>query len=239
MDPLILILILLVPFGIALGWYLGSRQTAALRKERDERLDDFRRAIADLAVAVADERAKQVPTLQTQLEEVRQACGEARTECARLSSSQQERERAFEARLTELREAREALSAQFGEIGTKLLGDAQKHFLERADARFNQAGEKHEEKLKSLLQPVEATLKRYEEGLTRVEKEREGSYRELNKAVELLHAGHSQVRDETARLVNALRHSPKSAAAGASNRCATCWSRRGSRLMRTSAPKYR
>jgi DNA recombination protein RmuC len=57
---------------------------------------------------------------------------------------------------------------------------------------------------------VEATLKRYEEGLTRVEKEREGSYRELNKAVELLHAGHTQVRDETARLVNALRHSPKS-----------------------------
>ena len=208
MDALILILILLVPFAIALGWYLGSRQAAAFRKERDERLDDLRRAIADLAVA--EERAKQVPTLQTQLEEVRQACGNARTECARLSSSQEERERAFEARLTELREAREALSAQFSEIGTKLLGDAQKHFLERADARFNQAGEKHEEKLKSLLQPVEATLKRYEEGLTRVEKEREGSYRELNKAVELLHAGHSQVRDETARLVNALRHSPKS-----------------------------
>ncbi|MDP8913383.1 MAG: DNA recombination protein RmuC, partial [Pseudomonadota bacterium] len=71
MDPLILILILLVPFGIALGWYLGNRPAAAFRKERDERLDDFRRAIADLAVA--EERAKQVPTLQAQLEEVRQA----------------------------------------------------------------------------------------------------------------------------------------------------------------------
>jgi DNA recombination protein RmuC len=208
MDPLLLLLVLLVPAAVALGWFLGNRQVADLKKERDESLEKFRRAITDLAAA--EERAKQVPALQSQLEEIRRECTDAKSECARLSSSQEERERAFEVRITELREAREALSAQFSEIGGKLLGEAQKHFLERADARFNQAGEKSEEKLKSLLQPVEATLKRYEEGLTRVEKEREGSYRELNKAVELLHAGHTQVRDETARLVNALRHSPKS-----------------------------
>ena len=209
MDPVLLVLIVvLVAAAAALGWYVGSRPAKAYREERDQRLEDFRQAITDLAAA--EERAKQVPSLQAQLEEIRRECGDARSECARLSSAQEERERAFEARILELKEAREALSAQFSEIGTKLLGDAQKNFLERADARFNQAGEKHEEKLKSLLQPVEATLKRYEEGLTRVEKEREGSYRELNKAVELLHAGHSQVRDETARLVNALRHSPKS-----------------------------
>ena len=208
MDPLVLLLVLLVPTGVALGWFLGSRQAATYRKERDDRLEDFRRAIADLAAA--EERAKQVPSLQSQLEAIRSECGDAKSECARLSSAQQERERAFEERILELKQAREALSAQFSEIGGKLLGEAQKNFLERADARFNQAGEKHEEKLKSLLHPVEATLKRYEEGLTRVEKEREGSYRELNKAVELLHAGHTQVRDETARLVNALRHSPKS-----------------------------
>jgi DNA recombination protein RmuC len=63
--------------------------------------------------------------------------------------------------------------------------------------------------LKALLQPVEATLKRYEEGLTKVEKERVGSYEALREAVTLLHAGHSQVRDETRNLVNALRSSPK------------------------------
>ena len=42
--------------------------------------------------------------------------------------------------------------------------EAQKQFLERADARFNQASEKSDAQLKALLQPVEATLKRYEEG---------------------------------------------------------------------------
>jgi DNA recombination protein RmuC len=130
-------------------------------------------------------------------------------ECAGLKASQAERDRAFEERLTELRQAREALSAQFSEIGGKLLGEAQKHFLERADARFNQAGEMHEEKLKALLQPVEATLKRYEEGLKQVEKERVDHYAGLREAVELVRAGQAQVRDEAARLVNALRASPK------------------------------
>jgi DNA recombination protein RmuC len=204
----LLIAVLLAIAGVALGWYLGGRQAAAFRKERDARLDDFRRAITDLAAA--EERARQVPLLQEQLDAVRQECGAARSECARLSASAEERERAFAERIAELRQAREALSAQFSEIGGKLLGEAQKQFLERADARFNQAGEKHEEKLKSLLQPVEATLKRYEEGLSKVEKERVDSYAGLREAVELVRSGQTQVRDETARLVSALRHSPKS-----------------------------
>ena len=210
MDPTVALLIILAAaiVGVALGWYLGHRPAEAYRRERDERLDDFRRAITDLAAA--EERAKQVPDLVAELDKVRRECGEARPECARLSSSQEERERAMEARLTELREAREALSAQFSEIGGKLLGEAQKSFLERADARFNQAGERHEEKLKALLQPVETTLKRYEEGLSKVEKERVDSYAGLREAVELVRSGQTQVRDETMRLVNALRHSPKS-----------------------------
>src|SRR5665213_2996910 len=185
MDPLILAILLAAAItGVGLGWLLGNRQAVALRAERDQRLDEFRRAIADLAAA--EERARQVPDLQAKLEEVRNDCSEARTECARLSSSQEERERSFDVRLKELRESREALSNQFSEIGTRLLGEAQKNFLERADARFLQAGEKSEAQLKSLLQPVEATLKRYEEGLSQVEKERVGSYRELREAVALL-----------------------------------------------------
>lgn len=209
MEPVVLIVIALAALGGAgLGWFLGSRQAAAFRAERDQRLDDFRRAIADLAAA--EERAKAVPELAEKLEAMRRDCATAQQECARLSSAQDEREKAFEARLKELTEARAALSAQFSEIGGKLLGEAQKQFLERADARFGQANEKTEAQLKQLLQPVEATLKRYEEGLSKVEKERVDSYAGLREAVELVRAGQSQVRDETARLVSALRHSPKS-----------------------------
>jgi DNA recombination protein RmuC len=209
MNPLVLIVVVLAMLGGAgLGWFLGNRSAASFRAERDQRLDDFRRAIADLAAA--EERAKQVPELAAKLDEMRSQCAAAQQECARLSAGQDEREKAFEARLKELTEARAALSAQFSEIGGKLLGEAQKQFLERADARFGQANEKTEAQLKQLLQPVEATLKRYEEGLSKVEKERVDSYAGLREAVELVRAGQSQVRDETARLVSALRHSPKS-----------------------------
>lgn len=187
---ILLILILVLAAGAAAGWYAGSRHRVA-------------------ALAAAEERARQVPELHAQLEAARRDCAEARTECAKLTAAQAERDRAFEERLAELREAREALGAQFSEIGGKLLGEAQKHFLERADARFNQAGEMHQERLKAVLQPVETTLKRYEENLRKVESERIEHYAGLREAVELVRAGQSEVRNEAAKLVNALRASPK------------------------------
>lgn len=208
MDSGLLVFIIIAGIvGTALGWFLGVRQAAVYRQERDARLDDFRQAITDLAAA--EERAKAVPGLQSNLEEVRRQCSEAQQRCASLSSAQEERERAFQEQLAQLKEAREGLSAQFSEIGGKLLNEAQRQFLERADARFNQAGEKHEEKLKTLLKPVETTLRRYEEGLKEVEKERVGSYEALKEAVTQLTQGNEVVRRETQRLANVMGASPK------------------------------
>jgi DNA recombination protein RmuC len=184
MDPLTLILIAaFVAAGVALGWVVGRGR----------------------AGAIAEERGKTADALRATLSDITQERDAAMRDLAGLQADA----RNFEARMKELMEAKEQLTAQFHEVGAKLLNDAQKQFLERADARFNQASEKSDAQLKALLQPVEATLKRYEEGLTKVEKERVGSYEALREAVTLLHAGHSQVRDETARLVNALRSSPK------------------------------
>jgi DNA recombination protein RmuC len=183
MDALTLLVIaFLVAAGVALGWFAARGRTGALV-----------------------ERAKAADLLRMTLSEVTKERDEAMRDLSGLQADA----RNFEARMKELMEAKEALTAQFHEVGAKLLSEAQKQFLERADARFNQASEKSDAQLKALLQPVEATLKRYEEGLTKVEKERVGSYEALREAVTLLHAGHGQVRDETARLVNALRSSPK------------------------------
>lgn len=204
MDPLILLLIAaLAGAGIGLGWFLGSRQAATFRQERDSLQE--RVGQAEIAAAAAEERAKAGELLRMTLSEVTKE----RDEALRQVASFQADSRNFELRLKELTEAKDLLAAQFSEVGAKLLQDAQKNFLERADARFNQAGEKHEEKLKALLQPVETTLKRYEEGLSKVEKERVDSYAGLREAVEQVRTGQTQVRDETARLVNALRSSPK------------------------------
>jgi len=153
-----------------------------------------------------------VENLRMQLDEVVRERDENRTaanELAALRAAQDERDRAFERQIESLVQAKEALTAQFAEVGGKLLNDAQKAFLERADARFNQAGEKNEEKLKNLLQPVEETLKRYEASLGDIEKARNASYGELKEAVAQLTQGNDQVRKETQRLANVMVSSPK------------------------------
>ena len=161
------------------------------------------------SAAKAEAQAAEVAPLRDQLSQVIAARDVALRELAVERASTSERMQAFEARMTELREAKEALSAQFSEVGAKLLGEAQKAFLERADQRFAQANEKGEAQLKALLTPVETTLKRYEEGLAKVEKERVGSYEALKEAVSSLTQGNDMVRKETARLTNVLRSSPK------------------------------
>jgi len=161
------------------------------------------------AAAKAEAQAAEVAPLRDQLSQVTAARDVALRELAVERASTNERMQAFEARMTELREAKDALSAQFSEVGAKLLGEAQRQFLERADQRFAQANEKGEAQLKALLQPVETTLKRYEEGLQKVEKERIGSYEALKEAVSSLAQGNDLVRKETARLTNVLRSSPK------------------------------
>lgn len=157
--------------------------------------------------------AKQtVDALRLQLDGVAKERDEARTNCdsaSRELAALQADARNFEQRMKDLSESKDALIAQFREIGDQLLEKAHKDFLEKAGERFSKADQQSETKLKALLQPVEATLKRYEEGLQRVEKERVDHYAGLREVVELVRTGQGQVRDETRNLVNALRSSPK------------------------------
>jgi DNA recombination protein RmuC len=209
MDAVILLFVIIAAaVGVGLGWFLGGRQAAAFRKERDERLEDFRRAIADLAAA--EERAKQVPELAAKLEEMRRDCSEAQQKCASLSASQEARERAFQEQIAQLNDARQALSAQFSEIGGKLLSEAQRQFLERAEARFKQSEEIAGAGLKALLQPVTDRLQRYEEGVAKVEAERRDAFGNLMGLIESMRVGQEKVSSEAAKLVNSLRSAPKS-----------------------------
>lgn len=172
--------------GALIGWLAGSRHSAGARQ-----------AIDDLRL--------QLDRLVEERDQLRNAHDEANRKVAGLEADA----RNFDQRLNDLAQSRDVLVSQFRTVGDQLLEKAQNDFLEKAGERFTRADQQSEAKLKALLQPVESTLKRYEEGLQRVEKEREGSYRELNKAVELLRADQSSVKEETAKLVNALRSNPK------------------------------
>lgn len=182
----ILLAIVALAAGVLIGWLLGSRDAAA---------------------------AKQVTeSLRLQLDGVaseRDALRTERDEAQRARAALEADARNFDARMAELREAKDMLVTQFREVGDKLLEKAQADFLAKADDRLAKADKEQTTKLQQLLQPVETTLKRYEEGLQRVEKERIDSYAGLREQVELVRAGQGQVRDETRNLVNALRSSPK------------------------------
>ncbi len=169
--------------------------------------------IAWLYVSRESASAKQtVETLRLQLDEVVKERDQARTSnetASRELATLQADARNFDQRMKDLAESRDALIAQFRAVGDQLLEKAHKDFLEKAGERFSKADQQSEAKLKALLQPVETTLKRYEEGLHRVEKERVDQYAGLREAVELVRAGQGQVRDEARRLVTALTSSPK------------------------------
>jgi DNA recombination protein RmuC len=169
--------------GMALGWFMGGR--------------------------VGHAGAETAEQLRAMLNEVVDERDAAKDKLARLETSLDERERSFDEQLHVLNNAKEMLSAQFGEIGQKLLGEAQTQFLQRADERFNQAGERNEEKLKLLLHPVGEKLKAYEEQVSKIEKDRSEAYGDLKGLIGEMRQGQERVQIEAAKLVNSLRNAPK------------------------------
>jgi DNA recombination protein RmuC len=187
MNATVLLLVLIaLAVGALIGWLVGSRASAGARQT--------------------------VESLRFQLDEVvkeRDANRSAATDLATLRAAQEEREKAFEARIAELIAAKEMLSAQFSEISNKLLAEAQEAFLKRADQRFRQAEESNGQNIKSLLQPVHERLQRYEETVTKVEVERREAFGLLSGQIDAMRTGTERVSAEAAKLVNALRNAPK------------------------------
>jgi DNA recombination protein RmuC len=112
----ILIAIVALALGAAIGWLLGSRG-------------------GEQGKATAE-------ALRLQLDEVvkeRDANRGALQELAAIRAGQEERERSFTQQIEALKDAKESLSAQFHEIASKLLGDARKSFLDQAGEKFTQA----------------------------------------------------------------------------------------------------
>lgn len=225
MDPLLIIAVLALALaGLALyAFRLSAQLRAAETKlagadERASQGDLLRMQLGEVArerdvareeAATLRPLADRCPRLEEELVALRSEKEALAAAKAAFERGEAERADAFGKQLAQIEELEAKLEARFGDLAGKALETAHDAFLKRASERLTQDGQQNEAKLKALLQPVEATLKRYEEQLNVVEKERVGSYSALQKAVELLHSGHTQVKEETARLVNALRSSPK------------------------------
>ena len=150
-----------------------------------------------------EERARDVPSL-------RESLRLAQTEAAGLRAALETRERNFAEQLASLTDAKQALAEQFTAVGSKILEEAQKQFLDRADQRFKQSEETAGQGLKALLQPVNERLQRYEEGVAKVEAARRDAFGDLKGQIEAMRIGQEKVSTEAAKLVNSLRNAPKS-----------------------------
>ncbi|KQN93528.1 recombinase RmuC [Sphingomonas sp. Leaf231] len=203
MVEYLLVAFVAVALGALLGWIAGKRMADGYRRERDEQVEQFKRAITDLAAA--EERARATEGLRTELAQARDERETARLQVSRLEAEG----RAAEQRITDLRAAADEMSLRFRDVAQNALGEAQKSFLERAEARFRQSEEQSGQGLRALLQPVNDRLQRYEEGVARIEAERRDAFGQLHGQIEAMRVGQERVSGEAAKLVNALRNAPK------------------------------
>jgi DNA recombination protein RmuC len=190
---LVIVGLVALVIGGLIGWLLASRQASGLT--------------ADLAaMSVRAEEAATIRRMHDAVEKERDTHLHALTDLRARHESQAE---SFSAQMQNLTEAKDALAAQFSEVGAKLLESAQRQFLERADERFKQSQETTGQGIRALLQPVHERLQKYEETVGKVEAERRDAFGLLTGQIEAMRSGTERVSSEAAKLVNALRNAPK------------------------------
>ena len=206
----IIALILGLAGGAALGWFFGTRPLPELRqrllaRDGDARdLDEkFKAAIRDLASA--SERAIRADELADELAHIRSDREALRAQMATMQANAAH----FDEQKRLLLAAQEGLKKEFENAGAKVLHSAQEMFLARAHERLTVSEEKSAAQLKSLLAPVDARLKSYEDQVGLLEKQRIDGFGQLAGLIESMRIGQEAVRAEAARLGNSLRNAPK------------------------------
>ncbi len=115
----------------------------------------------------------------------------------------------FDKQLELMKQAREDLLAQFKAAGGEVLSRAQEEFLKRAEERFGNTEKANKEAVAALLEPVNQRLKRYEDQVESLEKQRVDAFGQLAGLIQSMRDGQEQVRREAQRLGNSLTNAPK------------------------------
>ena len=213
MDPTLLALAALIlglAGGFAAGWWVATRPLAEWRNRHAEQEGQCRELNERLArmvpeLATMSERAARADALALDLDATRNDREALRARVAGLEADAAN----FADRERLLLEARETLLKEFQNAGAKVLGEAQKSFLERAGERFDHAEKANEARIKALLEPVGVKLTSYEEQVRKLEQERVDAFGNLAGLIEGMRVGQEQIRAEAARLGNSLRNAPK------------------------------
>ena len=136
----------------------------------------------------------------------------SRTTQARLEAELARTRQAAEERAATADEVRRQLTGEFARLSSEALRRNSDQFLQLADTRL---GETHraaegdlsrrQEEITRLLAPLVEQLGRYDEGVRRLEVERQGAYTALTEQMRQLTGSHERLERETRNLVTALR----------------------------------
>lgn len=175
------------------------------------RLED---AMAALHTQAA--KAEELDRLRPELETTRQQLSDLRSEKAALDAHMSAREQAMRQEIENLTLLREEMQKQFDVLAGQALSSNRKAFLDLANETFLKHKQTADAELDSrrksiqqMLEPVKETLKRYETGLSDVEKARQEAYGALSAELKHVAAAQQDVRSEAAKLAQAMRASPK------------------------------
>jgi DNA recombination protein RmuC len=193
-------------------------QAATARQQEQLAQLDARRDSEATARATAEERASRIPQLEEQVNarDFRLAGLQAeltglKTTRAELETAMQKEREAADQKLALLNDAQAKLSDAFKALSSEALRGNNQSFLELARGTFETLQEssrgdleKRHQAIDQLVQPVKASLERFDTKLSELEKARVGAYEGLNQQVKSLLDTQVQLRAETSNLVRAL-----------------------------------
>jgi DNA recombination protein RmuC len=201
--------------GVAVGWAVArARQAAALaerdtaraerdaaraevdrvRRERDEQAAQLRAEREQVAAALRAERDELAAGLRAERDTLAAALRTAEAAAADAQARLDSERLAGAEKLAVLEQAQEQLKDTFARLSNEALQRSNAQFLDLADARFKQAGA-----------PLTETLGKVATQLREIEKERAGAQEALRHQIEFVRKTGEELKVETAALVGALR----------------------------------
>ncbi|MEO0412103.1 MAG: DNA recombination protein RmuC [Pseudomonadota bacterium] len=194
------------------------REASAGLKDAQEAVQLFQTRLEDAMAALHTQAAKaeELERVRPALEAAQQQLAAAQAARAALEAKTTAREEAMQQEIAHLTALREDMQKQFDVMANQALNTNRKAFLDLANETFVKHRQSAEADLETrrksiqqMLEPVKDTLKRYEHGLTEVEKARQEAYGALSAELKNVAAGQQDVRSEAAKLAQAMRASPK------------------------------
>jgi len=234
MDPTflgtIIGIIIGIAIGFAIGWFAGRSKIAETSGKLSAREQDIRQLQERIAQmneridqlteqikiegekrASAEARVERIEKLEEENENLRNSQSELQKQNAAMTETIEQERKAAEKQLKLLEEAKTALTDTFKALSNESLKSNNEAFITLAKTTLENFQTKakgdlteRQKAIESLVQPLKDSLKRYEDQIAEMAKERRGQYQSLSDQVKSLIESEKTLKDETGKLVTAL-----------------------------------